>query len=489
MEKQKRNKATDKNNAKFRIEKRELLADDIFYSLSNIVKDAIIVTDARRRIVYWNKAAEKIFGYSLAEIMGRPMSFIIHQDLVSFAENPKLRKKAKLIEVLGRKKTGAKLVLEASVSTWESEKGVFFTVILRDVSEKKSVEEKLLYLSFHDNLTGLYNRSYFEEELQRLNTTRQLPLSILIGDIDGFKLVNDAFGYKEGDALLKSIAKILKSSCRSEDILARWGGDEFVILLPKTDVKGVQEIIARIEEKSMEFTSGEIPLNISLGFAVKESTSEKIYSVVKKAEDLMKQKKLIQSKKVSDAIISSIKRKLSAKRSGSAETSDRIKKLTLDFAKFIKLAKPETDRLVLLADFHDIGKVAIKKNILTKKSKLAENEWRVMKMHPEIGFRIAKSSTHLSQISDAILAHHENWDGGGYPYHIKGNKIPLISRIIAIIEAYDAMVYGRNYKKPVSVDDALKELKKFSRKQFDPLLVSRFIMMMQKNQENLSLFS
>jgi diguanylate cyclase (GGDEF)-like protein/PAS domain S-box-containing protein len=478
-----------KTTPRFRLEKRELLLDDIFYSLSNIVADAIIVTDSRRRIVYFNKAAEKMFGYISSDIMGRSASHILPQDILSFNDKVKSRTKDKFFEVLGRKKSGEKIALGISASGWESEKGAFTTLILRDISEKKSAEEKLLYLSFHDNLTGIYNRSYFDEELQRLNTTRQLPLSVLIGDIDGFKLVNDAFGYKQGDELLKSTAKILKDSCRAEDILARWGGDEFVILLPKTDINGVQEIISRIESKSRQLASGEIPLNISLGYAIKEKPSENIYAVVKKAEDLMKQKKLIQSKKVSNAIISSIKKKLSAKSFESAESAERIKKLALDFAKFIKLPKPETDNLALLADFHNIGKVAIKKNILKKKSKLAESEWQIMKMHPEIGFRIAKSSTQLSQISDAILAHHENWDGTGYPYRIKGSKIPLISRIIAIVEAYDAMVCGRAYKKSVNSDEAMRELKRFARKQFDPVLVSKFIEMMQKRQENLSLFS
>ncbi len=148
---------------------------------------------------------------------------------------------------------------------------MFFTLIVRDITIRKNTEEKLRYLSFHHRLTSLYNRSYFDEELQKLDTTRQLPLSIIIGDIDGFKLVNDAFGYKEGDDLLKSLAKVLKESCRSDDILARWGGDEFVILLPKTDSRVAAEIISRIEKKSKSIGSIEIPLNISLGFSIKDS--------------------------------------------------------------------------------------------------------------------------------------------------------------------------------------------------------------------------
>ncbi len=370
--------------------------------------------------MYWNKASEAIFGYSDNEIMGNQIDKILPHLPLSFEGNGRKKINKKFVEIIGVKKSGEKIPFETSITSWESEKGVFFTLIVRDITERKSTEEKLLYLSFHDNLTGLYNRSYFDEELKRLNTTRQLPLSIIIGDIDGFKLVNDAFGYKEGDELLKSVAKILKDSCRTEDILARWGGDEFVILLPKTNTEGIKEIIARIEKKKKEIASGEIPLNISLGYATKKKTTQNIEVIIKEAENSMKQKKLIQSKKVSSAIISSIEKKLKEKNLFPQEASERIKKLAMDFGKSIKLARPEMENLLILADFHEIGKVAIKKNILLKKSKLEDKEWHIMKMHPEIGYRIAKSSIRLAQVSDAILHHHENWDGTGYPYHLKG---------------------------------------------------------------------
>jgi len=378
--------------------------------------------------------------------------------------------------------------LEVSITSWESEKGLFFTLVIRDITTRKNAEEKLRYLSFHDNLTGLYNRSYFEEELRRLDTARQLPLSIIVGDIDGFKLVNDVFGYKEGDSLLKSLAKVLRESCRADDVLARWGGDEFVILLPKTDSGAASEVISRIEKKSKSIGDNEIPLTISLGFAFKDKITLNIEDIMKEAEVSMKQKKLIQSKKISNMIISSIEKKLRKKSQESQDIVERIKILAVALGKALKIPKSEMDDLILLAMFQNIGKVAIKDSILSKKTKLKSNEFNVMKLHPEIGYRIAKSSSHLVKISDAILAHHENWDGSGYPYHLKGNKIPIIARIVAIVNAYDVMVYGRHYKKPVLKEEAIKELKRCSRKQFDPQMVSKFIEILQEKEENLSLF-
>ncbi len=171
----------------------------------------------------------------------------------------------------------------------------------------------------------------------------------------------------------------------------------------------------------------------------------------------MKQKKLLQSKKVSSTIITSIEKKLQEKSYQSHDVIERVKNLAVLLGKAIKLPKNEMDNLALLVSFHDIGKVAIKGSILAKKTKLADKEWEVMKMHPEIGYRIAKTSTQLAQIADAILARHENWDGSGYPYHIKGIKIPVISRIIAIAKAYDVMTYGRKYKKAISREEAVRE--------------------------------
>ena len=202
----------------------------------------------------------------------------------------------------------------------------------------------------------------------------------------------------------------------------------------------------------------------------------------------MKQKKLLRSKKVSSDIIASIEKKLHEKSAETRETYDRIKNLALAIGRSLKLQKADMDNLALFSDFHDIGKAAIKASILNKKARLVEKEWQIMKMHPEIGYRIAKSSTELVMIADAILAHHENWDGTGYPYHLKGSKIPVLARIIAVVEAYDVMTKGRTYKKPVSREEAIEELTRNAKKQFDPRIVNSFIELMKLKEDNLSLF-
>lgn len=462
---------------------RKLFSGNFFYNLVSTIDHSIIIIDNNGKIVYYNKASKKIFKYLPDEITGESINKIIPQFSmkINTAEG-------KLIETAGINRDGYKLTIELSVAKFLIKNKFFYALLLKNISKRKVAEEKLKFLSFHDKLTKLYNRSYFEVELRRLNTPRQLPLSIIIGDIDGFKLVNDAFGYKKGDELLKEFAKLIKESCRTEDILARWGGDEFVILLPKTEKESVMEIISRIQKNTAHAKQKEIPLNISLGYAIKNRHNESIDEVIKKAEDLMKQNKLRQSKKVSSAIISSIRRSLREKSKSSEIISGRIKKLAVDFGKFLKLSKNELERLSLLAEFYDAGKVILKKGIFKKKTELKEDEWQIVKMHSEVGYRIAKSSINLAQIADDILSHHENWDGSGYPYGLNGNDIPLNSRIISIVEAYDVMVHGRIYKEPMGKEKALQELRMQAKKQFDPKLVSKFINMIQQQDSYLSLF-
>ena len=157
----------------------------------------------------------------------------------------------------------------------------------RDVTEQKKAEEKIWYLSFHDKLTGLYNRAYFEEELKRLNTQRQLPITIIFCDVNGLKEMNDNYGYNMGDKLLCKVAEILKSCFRSEDVVVRWGGDEFIIVLPLTDDKTADEIIGRLRKKCEQSSRPDFPVSISIGKAVKERLSQSIDMVINTAEKRM----------------------------------------------------------------------------------------------------------------------------------------------------------------------------------------------------------
>ncbi len=345
-------------------------------------------------------------------------------------------------------------------------------------------EKKIRYISFHDNLTNLYNRAYFEEELKRLDTKRQMPLSIVIGDANGLKLTNDVFGHQEGDRLLQAIARILKETCRNEDIIARWGGDEFAILLPGTDNPEAQNICSRIKEACRESDqTPPIQPSISLGVASKEDMGEEMSEVLKRAENEMYANKLTESRDIRNSIIASLQRLLAHHTYENEEHVSRIRELAFAMGQELGLEKGKLEKLELLADIHDIGKIAIPEEILKKNTELTRQEWETVKRHPEIGFRIAESSQEFSQIADFILTHHERWDGLGYPQGLKGEEIPLLARIIAVVETYEVMTRGRPYRDKMSQEEAIAELEANAGSQFDPDIVGRFVLLISEGKE------
>ncbi len=348
-------------------------------------------------------------------------------------------------------------------------------LILANITPIKEKENQLYFQSYHDKLTGIYNRLYFEEELIRLNTKRQFPLSIIIGDINGLKLINDAYGHDKGDEVLKKIADLLKKNLRHEDILSRWGGDEFAIILPKTDKQDAIKIISRIKESCLDHSTSTMPLNISMGFAVKKNSRKKINDIIKQAEDIMNEYKLLENESARSSIILSLKKALEERDYETEEHAMRMASLSLLLGNKLKLNYNELNELKLLAILHDIGKISISDNIILKPGKLTPEEWEIIKKHPEVGYRLAKSSRDLEQIATGILYHHERWDGKGYPEGLKGKKIPVISRIVSIADAFDAMTNDRPYRKALSRCVAIEEIKREAGAQFDPDMAKLFI--------------
>ncbi|UMZ72602.1 PAS domain S-box protein [Natranaerofaba carboxydovora] len=347
-------------------------------------------------------------------------------------------------------------------------------IIADDITERKQYENKIQFLSFHDSLTGLYNRAYIEEEMKRLDTKRQLPISMLMADLNGLKLVNDAYGHKTGDKMIKKAAEILKDSCRKEDIIARWGGDEFVVLLPMTSKKSAEEIAKRVLCNCENSFIKTIPVSMSLGYATKDSFEIDLEDVLVKAENYMYKQKIAESKSKSGSVLLALLRTLQAKSFETEEHVQRMQKIGLKIGEKIGLPNEELNRLKVAVKLHDIGKVNLPEEILVKPTSPTEEEWEKIKEHPEIGYKIARATEEFSYVAEEILAHHERWDGKGYPNGLKGEEIPLLARIIAIADTFDVMANGRPYKKAVSDEDILAEFRRCSGTQFDPNLVKVF---------------
>jgi diguanylate cyclase (GGDEF)-like protein len=347
--------------------------------------------------------------------------------------------------------------------------------IFKDITAYKIKENELRYLSFHDGMTDLYNRTFMEEELNRLDTERQLPLSVVMGDINGLKIINDSYGHQKGDELLCKIASILKDNFRREDIISRWGGDEFLVLLPKTSIKDTDSIVRRIKSECKQKSTPDLPLSISLGVAVKTRSNQELAKIIKDAEDNMYSFKFEEQRSIHNTIISSLEKTLEEKDFETEAHAKRLKELAIKIGKELKLSDRKLNELSLLSALHDLGKVSIADEILSKPGKLTTEEWKMVKKHPEVGYRIAETTSKLEPIAEGILYHHERWDGKGYPRGLGKIKIPLNARIISIVDLFDAMTHRRPYKAAKSKQEAVKELKRCSGTQFDPNLVKIMI--------------
>ncbi|MEN6327159.1 MAG: HD domain-containing phosphohydrolase [Syntrophomonas sp.] len=360
-------------------------------------------------------------------------------------------------------------------------------LILSDISEKYAAEKQILFLSYHDKLTGLFNRAYIDSILLELDTERELPTSLIMADMNGLKLSNDIFGHAVGDQLLINIAQVFNECCRQSDIIARWGGDEFLIILPKTNQKACEAICKRIKSTCLKSAYDPIELSVSLGTATRNNLKDDMMDCFRRAESAMYENKLLESKDNRQRIISNLEKKLWQIEYENEEHCDRIAVMAEKLADLLHLAPNEKINLRRLAYLHDIGKVMVPMEILNKPTNLNSDEWTIIQKHSDVGYRMAMAINE-PQLAKAILYHHEHYNGGGYPQGLKGEEIPLMSRILGVVEAYDAMTNDRPYKSAISIEEAAIELENGSGTQFDPLIVDLFLSTMNISRGQQSLF-
>jgi diguanylate cyclase (GGDEF)-like protein/PAS domain S-box-containing protein len=434
--------------------------------------EGIVISSNKRSMDILGGERQDITGLSVYEIFSKAQA----DELFSLIQKTASSDQPIVHETLVAFPSGSKWLstISTNVKNTQGEViGVQITSI--DITDRKKAEEELRFLSYHDELTGFYNRRFFENELIRLEESGEIPLSVIVCDINGLKLINDSFGHDRGDELLMKAANIIRVACQKYATISRIGGDEFAVLLPGIASDDVLEIVKHIKTESSKEKIANIELSIAIGYDTKTSANQKIGEVLANAENHMYRHKLYDHTSTRSKTIDIIMNTLFEKSNRESLHSDRVSSICMAIAIQMDFTMEDVNKIKIAGLVHDIGKIGIDEKILNKPGSLDVEERSQINKHPEVGWRILSSASEFSELANFILDHHERWDGNGYPNGLKGLSIPIEARIIAVADSYDAMTRDRSYRKGLTKEEAIVELKRCSGTQFDPEIVHIFI--------------
>ena len=462
----------------------------------NSSAEAIYGVDLAGNCTFCNRSCLTMLGYGdQAELLGKNMHESIHHKKHDGSHMP--AEACKILEAVNQGKgthaddevfwraDGTSFAVEYFSYPQVKNGDVIGAVItFMDISDRKQKEAEIQYLNCYDTLTGLKNRRCFEQDRAKIDHPKNLPLSVIFADINGLKMINDIFGHSSGDLLLRKSSEILARICRPNDLIARFGGDEFVMLLPNTTEKKAAEMVDSIGSQFARTNIDAVNLSISLGLDTKHRAEQSLEKVMENAENNMYKDKIINRKTVNRDIIDTLIDALHTRNPGEKRHSVSVSALCFDMGSALDLPETEISKLSRAGYLHDIGKTVLDESIV-KKEVLSEEEIEIMQQHTVAGYRILNLFDDTLDLAEYIYGHHERWDGSGYPRGLKGEQSPLISRIIAITETYDRVLSRGDAFTRGQRNAALEVIRRGAGTQFDPKLAEVFVRMME-NRGNTS---
>lgn len=535
---------TERKLAQQALEESERFLSNIFSS----IQDGISILDSELDILRVNSVMEKWYAHAMP-LVGKKCYQAYHCSDAPCALCPSrqtLQTGKSAYEVVPKTGAGGKIVGWLDLYSFplvDTATGKLKGVIeyVRDITERKKAEEerfglneelmksnkRLKQLALRDPHTGLYNHRYLQEiieaEFYRAHRYAQ-PLSMMMLDIDYFKSINDVYGHKFGDLVLKQFSKILKKMVRRYDVVIRYGGEEFIIICSGTDRTNALGLAKRILDaiNLFDFGNQKHSVKLKLSIAVVSYNEDKVIKgmdLVELADQILNQAKesggnrvycsldinksksyssigektksakfLYEkieklSKRANRSLMEAIfafAKTIEVKDHYTGEHGEKTVKYATEVARALNLQEHDIELIRQAAILHDLGKIGISEKILLKKGKLTKREYAEIKKHPQIGVDIIRPIQFLHPIIPILLYHHERWDGKGYPNSLKGEEIPIGARVVAIADVYQALISDRCYRPAYSQSQAIKIIKEASGKLFEPAIVDAFLRIIDK---------
>ncbi len=354
--------------------------------------------------------------------------------------------------------------------------------VFNDITSIRKTFFELEQSTLYDAVTGLYNKQSYMTQVPQWNDSRYWPVALTVCNVNGLRSINDRFGTAYGDMVMKQLAHFVQIHIGEDTFAAKVDNGDILVVMEGKTHEDAADVFEKIKQDMEGFFSEENAVQIEYGIAVKEREDVTMERVLSDARTSMQNKKMLRDNSASSSLVDSLKQTLSESDYETEEHVERTREMAARLGKKMNLSDSDIGKLELLAVLHDIGKVAIPHHVLVKKGKLNDEEFKIMQQHTIKGYRIAKSSPELGDIAECILSHHEKWDGTGYPNRLKGEEIPLLSRIISAVDSHDVMVHNRPYHQAMPEEDAIKELRRCAGTQFDPNIVKIFTKMLEEEE-------
>ncbi|MDD2456982.1 MAG: EAL domain-containing protein [Eubacteriales bacterium] len=341
-----------------------------------------------------------------------------------------------------------------------------------DITERKNQEKQIELLSFHDQLTGLFNRHSYEKLIEEWTHPFKKNdfFSLIVADVNGLKLANDAFGHEMGDRLLLAFANALRKVARPQDLAARLGGDEFILFMPVTSETESDQIFTALTQACQEEKIDFLDLSVSLGSTSIVSKATTIQDAYKIAEDAMYEQKMVEGERYRNAMVQHMVDCVLLVDPAEKAHAERVAQICVRMGKLIGFNASQLAALELAGRLHDIGKIGLDPEHVHWNEHAQGYDSEDLKKHVQIGYYILHSASQYTHVAEAVLAHHECYDGEGYPKGLKGQEIPLIARILKIANEYEILV-----RSGLSVDAAIERMTGLAGSAYDPALMVSLI--------------